>query len=339
MKIAHLFSYAGGGGSEDYALELAKGSRRAGDDVIFIISTEGELVSGLEREGIKYIRINMESSFNPFAVLKSTLRLRSVLGKEKVDLVHTHMLREQSLVILAKLTGTKVKLVRTFTRLDQFNWKMKLLMPIYNYYTDRFIAISSYMKQHLKNNGIRNKVTLINNGVRKVEVSHRGRNFGYLGRISREKGLLEFIKSNQDKFKSVEFLLGGDGPDIEKISELINDEGLNIKLLGRIIDKDKFYAEIGVFILPSETEALPLVVLESFSAGIPVVCFDIPSLRELIQDDLRVEFGDYKKLLETAEFALKNRDRFKKENLEKYQQNYTLNQMVEKTNRLYRELV
>jgi glycosyltransferase involved in cell wall biosynthesis len=84
------------------------------------------------------------------------------------------------------------------------------------------------------------------------------------------------------------FLLGGSGPDLERVRKYVNDNGLdNVKLLGFISDEDlpKYYAAADAFILPSrQGEGFPMVVLEAFASGLPVIATTSGGHVEIIED-------------------------------------------------------
>ena len=123
MKIAYVFAYFGDGGTEDHATVLAKKAKESGNEPIFVISKYSD--KAIEKlQDYKVIILPMDSSYNPFSVIKSVVGLKKIIKSESVDLVHTHMPREQSLAIAVKMIGGKFKLVRTFHRLDHFTWKI-----------------------------------------------------------------------------------------------------------------------------------------------------------------------------------------------------------------------
>jgi glycosyltransferase involved in cell wall biosynthesis len=86
------------------------------------------------------------------------------------------------------------------------------------------------------------------------------------------------------------FLLGGTGPDAQKIQNYIKTNSIhNVKLLGFIVDKDlsSYYALSDVFILPSiQGEGFPMVVLESFSSGLPVIATKSGGHIEIIKNGI-----------------------------------------------------
>ena len=94
--------------------------------------------------------------------------------------------------------------------------------------------------------------------------------FLYVGRMSPEKGIFEFLKMlNQIKF-DVEFSIAGN-------SENQSNFNKNVKLLGYIADTQSLinvYDEHNIMVLPSFTEATPYVVDEALSRKRPVIIFE-----------------------------------------------------------------
>jgi glycosyltransferase involved in cell wall biosynthesis len=57
--------------------------------------------------------------------------------------------------------------------------------------------------------------------------------------------------------------------------------GSHVRFVGPRTDAERFYRACDVFVLPSEYEALPLVVLEALAAAIPVVATPVNGVHEL----------------------------------------------------------
>jgi glycosyltransferase involved in cell wall biosynthesis len=100
-------------------------------------------------------------------------------------------------------------------------------------------------------------------------------------------------------------LVGGDGPEIDSILELIN----SMSLANRVnIFKDvpheripAFLSQAHLFVLASHREGHPLAVIEAGAAGLPVVCTRTTGSHELITDKVTgrlVETGDVHALAE-----------------------------------------
>lgn len=340
MKIVYIEANPGNGGAEEYAVNLGLEARDAGHDVCFVLGdATGAMVERVREGNFDMLIIPMKSSFNLFKVLGAAWKLKRFIDDYKPDIVHAQMLREQSLVILAKMFGARTKLVRSFHRLDQFNGKMRPLMWVYRRYTDAFIATSEYVKGYLAENGLKKNVFVVHNGVPAVTVANKKKGLGFLGRLVAEKGILNFVEKNAGLFTDTDLVIGGDGPDMTEITNFVNKKSLKVDILGQIADKNKFFSMFNVMVLPSSTEALPLVVLEAFSAGTPVVAFDIPSLRGLIngKNGILVKPGGYQLLAETAVQLADSKEYgvYSANARDTYLHGYTLEKMWFDTERLY----
>ncbi len=96
-----------------------------------------------------------------------------------------------------------------------------------------------------------------------------------IGRIVPGKRVDEIV-AIAEHFPKWEFEIIGDGDKFESIKELIMEKNLdNVKLLGSMKNEDalRHLQEASIFIMTSETEGLPMVLLEAYSYGIPVVAY------------------------------------------------------------------
>ena len=73
----------------------------------------------------------------------------------------------------------------------------------------------------------------------------------------------------------------GDGENEEKkeLQNLINKKNLNnnIKLCGKTNQLDSAMLKSSLFVMTSQTECFPMVLLEAMSCGLPIVSFDCPT--------------------------------------------------------------
>jgi glycosyltransferase involved in cell wall biosynthesis len=114
--------------------------------------------------------------------------------------------------------------------------------------------------------------------------------YGYLGRFSAEKGVLEMLESFRDSPEKL--ILAGSGP-LEK--EVITKCGSNITLLGELPQDqiDLFFKSIDVLIIPSLEEAGPLVGIEAMAGGKLIFSTVVGAMKErLIMSDNEFWIGD-----------------------------------------------
>lgn len=103
--------------------------------------------------------------------------------------------------------------------------------------------------------------------------------FGYLGRLSPEKGILPLI----DFFSTTNtiFLFAGNGPQKEAILQKTKN-ATNCTYLGLINSNEiaSFFEKIDVLIIPSYEESGPLVGLEAMAAGKIIISTDVGAMKE-----------------------------------------------------------
>ncbi len=331
MNILHIIDYPGTGGAEKYITYLSYEARKSGNNITFVFGKEGPGLENMatspknfgDNQPFKYKIIKMKSWYD----LTAVFILKKYFTENNIDIVHTHFLREHFLSVFAKIFGAKIKIIRTFHRLDQLPLKVRPFYKLIQLKTDSFIAISNYLKNQMIINGITNKkISVVYNGVPKVEVKKRGAGIGYLGRLSKEKGILEFAKLyNLDR----KLVIAGDGPDLNDI-KLINNK--NIILLGNIDNIAEFFEQISVMVLPSSTEVMSLSALEAYSANIPVITFDLESLTEVIPDKYQAKYGDFLSIIKLAgKTALINNTYA----YDLYKKKFTIERMWAETEKVY----
>jgi len=78
----------------------------------------------------------------------------------------------------------------------------------------------------------------------------------------------------------------GTGPDEDVLKRQVRGAGLDhrMRFLGFRDDVPSLLAGADVFCFTSDSEGFPNAVLEAMLAGLPVVCTDFPSAREMISD-------------------------------------------------------
>jgi len=123
----------------------------------------------------------------------------------------------------------------------------------------------------------------------------------FVHRISERKGAHHLVPIAKKVLKKVKakFIIAGDGPYLPKLQALIRQQGLSrsITVLGNVPNKQipKLYADADVFLMPSDEEGFPNVLLEAMATGTPFVASDVGGVRDIISrsaQDFVVQKGD-----------------------------------------------
>ncbi|KAJ7557543.1 hypothetical protein O6H91_05G131400 [Diphasiastrum complanatum] len=106
----------------------------------------------------------------------------------------------------------------------------------------------------------------------------------HVGRLGAEKNL-DFLKRLMDRIPEARLTFVGDGPYRAELEQMF--EGKPVVFTGMLQGEElsKAYASGDVFITPSESETLGLVVLEAMASGIPVVAARAGGIPDIISQE------------------------------------------------------
>ena len=114
---------------------------------------------------------------------------------------------------------------------------------------------------------------------------------GYMGRLSEEKGVLNFVRAITLTLKQrndLKFLIGGDGQLRDQIEKYLEKKDLNdkIKFMGWVPhDKvPEYLNELKLLVVPSYTESGPLIALEAMSCGTPILATPVGHILNIVED-------------------------------------------------------
>jgi len=126
--------------------------------------------------------------------------------------------------------------------------------------------------------------------------------FLYIGRMSKEKGIFDFLKMFNEINFDADFSIVGN-------SENHNISNKSVKLLGYVADSNlliDIYDRHNIIVLPSYTEATPYVVDEALSRKRPVIIFDDISYIVKGRMGIFVSKRNVSSFSETTRYIMKN---------------------------------
>jgi glycosyltransferase involved in cell wall biosynthesis len=186
------------------------------------------------------------------------------------------------------LKNDKRLLSRMFIFLENSNYRMSNKIILYS---DKLIAEWNLKKYSNKICFAHEHIIDINKFKCKKLLVDRKNIIGYIGRLSSEKGIMNFVKSMPyilDNCRETVFMVGGDGPLTKEIKEYINDNNLqsHVKIMGWIPHQElpEYLNDIKLLVLPSFTEGLPNIMLEAMACGTPVLTTPVGSIPDFIED-------------------------------------------------------
>lgn len=276
------------GGAEKLAYDLANKLKEKSDINIVLcsmksVTTELEyaIKTDMEDKGISCFSI--EKAYKGDR-LKTITRIRKLLKKEKIDILHTHGQAPDFYGRLAAI-GLRTKTIVTIHSTDGYN---KLIEYMMSSITDVYTAVSLEASRYGKNIlGIKKNIFTIDNGIdiqryenNNIKIDKNEFNILSVGRVDENKGYLEIIKKVAPflmKHLDVQWkILGFYDENTEyykKIDSFIRENKLEnqIHFCGTTMNPEAYYIRSDCFILNSKVEGFGIAYIEAMAAGLVVL--------------------------------------------------------------------
>jgi len=367
IKLLRIVSNLGIGGVQKRMVSLLPKLDKKRYSIIVCSFKPGELQNRLEQSEIPVRIVSRRFKFDPVCIYK----LRSIMKKENIDIVHTHCHKPNTTGRLAaKLAGVPVVITNEHN-VDSWksNWQLTLDRRLATY-SDRIIAVSEAVKNfYVENANIpADKFEVIYNGVdldfwqnnilsqetiaekkTKLGLSQDDKVIVNIGRLHPQKGheyLFRAVRKIIPRMKNLKFLIVGDGSMKDSL-ELLS-ERLGIKkyviFTGKRDDIKDILCFSDISVLSSIREGFSNVILESMACGKPVIATDVGGNNEIIIDGengfivpSRDEdtLADKILALASSEELTERMGLAARETVKKF----SLKRMVEKTEQLYEKLM
>lgn len=261
----------GPGGIESHIAVLAVALREHGVNATVVF---------LKDHGAHPVRRMLVENETPVSIAGGVGGLLRLIKSEQPNLIHTHGYKAG---ILGRLFGalTRTPVVSTFHAGEPGDMKVRLyqLLDVITSRLSINIAVSEQINERLP--GVS---TLIDNFVDVPPPMMRNENAGdhiaFVGRLSFEKGADRFCDLARHH-PAFTFDIYGDGPMRDDLERTSPD---NVIFHGMQSDMPKIWPTVGLLCMPSRHEGLPLAALEAMARGIPVACFGVGGLPQLISD-------------------------------------------------------
>lgn len=241
-------------------------------------------------------------------------KLKQYIKKNKTTLIQSHIYRANFTNILAKLFGAKHQVqvveVTSINNLKDGSFSKKINFRLIKWlykHADLVIFKAQRMKdEFLKNIPHIQKYTVINNpydlekiqnlSKEKIQDFNFSQNKKYLisvGRLSSEKRFVTLIEVLKNLDENIELILIGEGQEKEHLENFTQKNNLKkrVHLLGKKENPFKYLKKSDIFVLASEGEGFPNVIVEAMICEIPVISTDcISGPREILAPSTDINF-------------------------------------------------
>lgn len=355
IRIQYIIATLDRAGAEgQLAALLTRLDRERFEPNLTVLTRGGPHEEELTAAGIPYEILGKRSKLDPALVFRVAARLR----RFRPQILHTWMFtanafgRAAAILSRVPIRVTSERAVDTW-KTWPYHFTDRLLAP----WTTCTVANANSVREFVneKSRLPLQRIRVIPNGVdyKRFEPRRHERGeevvFCSIGRLTLQKRMdliIRAIGKLRDRGANCRLNIVGQGPLKEELQALIDELQLAgaVELCGVFEDVREILNASDVFVLSSDWEGMPNVVLEAMASGLPVVATAVDGSTELVATDqtgLLVPAGDIdalatsmQRLAESAEM----REQFGKAGRQRTETEYSMERMVERYEELYEEL-
>lgn len=306
MKVLNGMLASGMGGMEQMSVTYLKALVHNGDEVHALYMADSPYLEELKALGVHLHLMKSRSIYNPFNAIKVAKIIQQV-NPDAVILHGNRAMRLARYPLIKKIFPIFAPLIGKAHNFDcKYLPDMDASIATTRYWTKELALLTHKPVFYLPN-------TVALTPARAPKF-HTPPVIGTIGRLHVNKGydiLLKACKILKDKGVDFRLTIGGEGPEKNKLLNLMQKEGLEdfVHFAGWIKDKDTYYDTFDVFCLSSRTEPFGTVVLEAMVRYCPVVTTDCAGPVEMIEDGktgLIVPINQPEKLAQALEKMISN---------------------------------
>ncbi len=324
-----------------------------------------EIISS-ENNGLYTIRIYYAKSnckFKPLAALTNSYRfinsnikgfriIKRSVGKP--DIVHIHVLTRLGIIALVNkiINGTPYLITEHWTRYlpstDTYHgFFRKLLTRIVVKNASAVMPVTENLQNAMISCGLKNANYKVIPNVVDVDKFHLSSKKNksnkkkivhlscFADKQKNISGILRVIKRLSEQRDDFECYMIGDGVDFEVLKHYSDNLGLTDKFVffAGLKENDELVEAMNdadFMIMFSNYENLPVVILESYSCGVPVISTKVGGIHEHLNENLGllVKPKDEDEFYEKINFFLDNLNKYNKDKIRKYSIDHFSNEVI-----------
>jgi len=302
MQITHDLAI---GGLQQVVVNICRSIDKNKFDIsVLCLRDLGEYVTEIKNQGVKVIYLPQKHSGTDYF---SFLKVAKILRDEQIDIIHTH--NTQPLVdgtIGAILSGVKTIIHTDHAR--KFPDKKRYMFAewLMSHFVNKIVGVS----EHTSNNLIKyekispKKIITIPNGIdglkynikidrekkkKELGITRDGPIIGLGVRLIKSKGITYLLKAMPELIKTfpdITLVIAGMGDYENQLKKEANEIGVdkNTLFIGPRLDMPELLKLFDLYVLPSLSEGLPMVLLEAMAAGCPIIATKVGGIELAITD-------------------------------------------------------
>jgi glycosyltransferase involved in cell wall biosynthesis len=280
MRIMHVILSRGFAGSERYAAELAS-VQAAEHDVMLVVRRTHRSRFGTSVVDAVSDRVRV-SPVPTWLLTQRTVEQR--IRDFRPDVIHTHLRRSSRIIARAHADAPAVATLHNgvngphFFQLDGLicnaHWQVRQIPPSYQ---GQVFKLDQLVTPYRRLDTA--EIAALRESLCVAPEQYL---VGAAGRLAYSKGLDNLIEAFRlADLPNARLVILGEGRERRRLERLL---GPNMAMPGFRKNVKDYYQAFDLFVCPSRREPLPLVMLEAFDAGVPIVASTADGCRELVEE-------------------------------------------------------
>lgn len=341
MRILQIITLCELGGAQSVVANLSNSLCKEHEVIVAAGEGDGKMWTMLDTNIKQEQLSSLRRELSPLHELKALVELHRLYRKYEPDIIHLHSSKAG---ILGRVAFPKTKVVYTVHGFDSVRVAYRKYLPIERALQNRckaIVGVSQYDVRNLQAEGIRNHVELVYNGIhepQKPEADPFVDIVGYehkvlcIARLASPKRVDLFLKV-ASLLPQYAFIWIGNQHEVTMKCPT------NVFFRGNLSNAGGYNVYADLFMLPSDYEGLPIVIIEALACGKPVVASAVGGISELLNgtNGFAVQ-NDAKEMADKIAYILSDEDLYRQmsETARKtYLRSFTVNKMLAGYLRVY----
>lgn len=284
MRILQVITLSELGGAQTVVANLSNKLSERHELIVAAGEGDGKMFELLNPNIITERIPSLVRRLSPFNEIKAIFQMRKLYNRYEPDIIHLHSSKAG---LLGRISFPKSKIVYTVHGFDSIRLAYRKFLPLERLLQNNcgaIVGVSKYDEMNLKKEGITNNVSTVYNGIFTPpelqdnpfkDITGYSKKILCIARLSKQKNHELFIEIAK-RLPQFAFIWIGNQyiPDIEYPS--------NVFWKGNLKNAGSYIRFADLFLLTSNYEGLPMVIIEALATGTPVVASNVGGVSELL---------------------------------------------------------
>lgn len=283
MKIMLIITKSELGGAQSVVINIANELCKRHQIIVVAGEGDGKMWELIDQNVKKINCSYLKRNLSPLNDFRTYLFFKKLQKIHKPDVIHLHSSKAG---MLGRLAFNKNKIVYTVHGFDSIRIAYKKLLPIekiMQFFCNTIVGVSKYDVENLLKCNISHNVKLVYNGIKEQSTTVE-----HLTYIREQYPNIVLCIARNDPQKRIDLFIETAKllPQFAFVwignQTKVNCSISNTYFLGNIVNARRYCKDADIFMLPSNYEGLPMVIIEAMSHSKPIVASHVGGNPEIV---------------------------------------------------------